>query len=132
MSKQNKDIFKPLDSEEKELLDALKKGKHQSISNKKEEIEKLQSAALNHKKQTASVNFKAYVDDMLLLKKIAEQEGIDYQPFLRSLIHKYVTGQLLDTSSLGNKVLIIKGKPDQAVKRFISESKEVTLKTLID
>ena len=130
MTKEKKDIFKPLDKEESELMGLLEKGKHQSIKNKDQEIKKLQMAALNHKKQTASVNFKAYADDVLLLKKIAEKEGLDYQPFLRSLIHKYVTGQLLDTASLGDKVLIIKGKADQSVSRFIKEGGNITLKTV--
>ncbi|MCF6766652.1 hypothetical protein L3V82_12825 [Thiotrichales bacterium 19S3-7] len=130
MTKQKKDIFKPLDQEEKELMDLLEQGEYHVTKNKDEEIKKLQSAALSHKKQTASVNFKAYADDVLLLKKIAELEGLDYQPFLRSLVHKYVTGQLLDTSSLGDKVLIIRGKPDKAVSRFIEEGGNITLKTL--
>ncbi len=50
-------------------------------------------------KKIERVNARFSAADVAMLKMIAERQGIPYQTLLGSVVHKYVTGQLVDVDS---------------------------------
>ena len=58
-------------------------------------MEKLKESALNSKKRKDSkITFRLPKDDLIGLKAKARHTGIDYQPLLAALIHKYVRNEI--------------------------------------
>ncbi len=56
---------------------------------------KLKEAALRSKKKKDSkITFRLPKDDLIGLKAKARQSGIDYQPLLAAIIHKYVKNEI--------------------------------------
>ncbi|SIQ44596.1 Predicted DNA binding protein, CopG/RHH family [Alkalispirochaeta americana] len=48
--------------------------------------------------------------DLDLLKEKAQQEGMPYQTLLNTIIHKYVTNQLIDKNEVIKTIRIMKSK----------------------
>ena len=86
-----------LDTEEKEILDAFKQGKLKSVSDVQEEIEIARKAARNTFNKTKRVNLRLTERDFELAHVKALKEGLPYQTLLSSIIHKYLTEQLIET-----------------------------------
>jgi predicted DNA binding CopG/RHH family protein len=53
-------------------------------------------AAKNTKNKTERMNIRMTNSDMQNLKKIAEAEGLPYQSLVTSILHKYISGLLID------------------------------------
>ena len=85
-----------LDSYEKEILEAFEKGELKSTSNLENEIEAAQKAAKNTFNKNKRVNLRLTEQDFDLAHVKALQDGIPYQTLLSSIIHKYLTGQLVE------------------------------------
>lgn len=63
------------------------------------EIEKLKKAArksVESRRKEARVNIRMSEHDVILLKERAQVEGLPYQSLMSSIIHKYVTEQLVE------------------------------------
>ena len=67
-------------------------------------LEKAQKAAKNFRNKTERINFRLSHLDLLRLKEKALSEGIPYQTFLSSVIHKYVNGDLLDKREISKLI----------------------------
>ena len=85
-----------LDAEEKEILDSYERGEWKSVKNPKEEIKKLQEYARNTLQKDKRINIRMSSKDLDQVQVIAAQEGIPYQTLISSVIHKYVSGYLLE------------------------------------
>ena len=48
------------------------------------------------KKKDARVNLRVSAEDLMKAREIAESEGLGYQTLMSSIIHKYLTKQLVD------------------------------------
>ncbi len=59
-----------------------------------------------NEKKSISLRLKKY--DLEKLKERAHQEGIPYQTLISSLLHKFVTDQLVDKRSLINGMQLLK------------------------
>ncbi|MEA3363682.1 MAG: hypothetical protein U9Q61_10510 [Thermodesulfobacteriota bacterium] len=55
-----------------------------------------------------SISLRLKNNDLELLKKIADSEGLPYQTLLSSIVHKYVSDQLVDKKSILKSLEIIK------------------------
>jgi len=84
--------------EELEIVDYIENQSPQSVSNVKEEIEKIKEIVTNKYKKRKAINIKMLESDIEALKSKALQEGIPYQTLINSVIHKYITGQLKETT----------------------------------
>ena len=85
-----------LDEYEQEILDAFEQGKLKSTSNAKDEIHNAKEAARNTFNKNRRVNLRLTEQDYDFAHIKALQEGIPYQTLLSSVIHKYLTGQLVE------------------------------------
>jgi predicted DNA binding CopG/RHH family protein len=86
-----------LDSYELKVLRAFEKGQLKSVATKRE-IEKLKAAARATAIKDRRVNIRLSSIDLSDIQVKALEEGVPYQTLIASVLHKYVTGRLLDKS----------------------------------
>jgi len=85
--------------DELELFDQIEKGEYISLSKNEFEKEKalLMRAASNtieKRKKKKSYNIRLFENDVEAIKALALKEGLSYQTFISSMVHKIATGQL--------------------------------------
>ncbi len=83
-----------LSKEEKELVRSVEKGEWRSVPQLSDQIRKYERYARNTFKKSKRINIRITERDLMSIKKRALQEGIPYQTFISSILHKFVTGQL--------------------------------------
>ena len=94
MKKINTKIFDPIDKEEKELMESIAKNEWKPVKNIKQEKEKAIVAARNTLKKDKRINLRLSQKDYYQIQIKAIEEGIPYQTFVSSIIHKYLNGSL--------------------------------------
>ena len=85
-----------LDPYEKEILEYFEKGQWQPVPNNSEQMRQLREAAKNSFKKDSRVNIRLSQRDVAAVKTKALEEGLPYQTLLSSVIHKFVTGRLIE------------------------------------
>ena len=85
-----------LDKEEKDLLDSYERGEWKSVKNLEEEIEKHRGYARQTLKKDKRVNIR--ISSMVLeeLQTMAVEDGMPYQTLISSILHRFVTGRLVE------------------------------------
>ena len=83
-----------LDDEEREIIEAYKRGEFVEAEDADEVREILKEAARNYLKKDARMNIRISTADLMMLKRRAAEEGIPYQTLAASILHKYVSGRL--------------------------------------
>ncbi len=88
---------KYIDDEEKDLMEAYK-----AIDFSKEERpaesdqKKFKTAASDFVKKETKMNIRIDPFELEKIKEYADNEGLKYQTFVKSVLHKYITGQLVE------------------------------------
>ena len=85
-----------LDVEEKDILESYERGEWVTVKNPKKEIAKLRRYAKNTLQKDKRINIRMSSKDLDQVQVIAAQEGIPYQTLVSSIIHKYVSGYLIE------------------------------------
>jgi predicted DNA binding CopG/RHH family protein len=87
-----------LDKEEKDLLDSYERGEWKSVNNLKQEIEKHKQYARQTLKKDKRVNIR--ISPMVLeeIQTRAAEDGMPYQTLISSILHRFVTGRLIEKS----------------------------------
>lgn len=85
-----------LDAEEKDILESYERGEWKPVKKPTAEIKKLHEYARNTLQKDKRINIRMSSKDLDQVQVIAAQEGIPYQTLISSIIHKYVSGYLLD------------------------------------
>ena len=88
-----------LDPEEKDLLDSFERGEWQSIEGRKEAVERYRGYARTTFKKDRRVNIRISSKDLEALQKRALEEGLPYQTFMASILHKYAAGRLVEKNA---------------------------------
>jgi predicted DNA binding CopG/RHH family protein len=86
------------DKEGAAIWKAIEAGELKPVKNSKAMIAMLEEAARNTMKKDARMNIRITKRDILGLKNKAAEEGMPYQTLAASILHKYVTGQLVASS----------------------------------
>ena len=81
---------------ENELLKALEKGELKSAKGARAELRMAKKAADNYFKKDNRINIRLSGSDLDMLKKRAVEEGLPYQTLISSVLHKFVSGRLLN------------------------------------
>ncbi len=92
-----------LNNDEKEIEENISQFKPAGNA-KKQLIEEIIDRA-NEKK---SISLRLKNNDLEQLKRIADSEGLPYQTLLSSIVHKYVSDQLVDKKSILKSLEILK------------------------
>ena len=90
--------MKKLDVEEQSILNAYEAGALTSVASKAD-LAKFKAAARSTAVKYKRVNIRLSSGDLSDIQIRALQEGVPYQTLIASVLHKYVTGRLSDTSS---------------------------------
>jgi predicted DNA binding CopG/RHH family protein len=85
-----------LDFEEVEILEAFESGKLKRVENRTKELERHREIAAATFKKDSRINIRISSKDLRALRKRALQEGIPYQTFVASVLHKFVEGRLVE------------------------------------
>ena len=85
-----------LDEEEQEILNAFESGKLKSVPNVKDEIEKHRQVAATTFKKDKRINIRIANRDLSELQQLALIEGIPYQTFITSILHKFADGKYIE------------------------------------
>lgn len=88
-----------LTKEEREIKAAVERGEWRSVPNPKLERKRYQRYAEAAFKKNRRVNIRISEKDLEALQKRAIEEGIPYQTLISSLLHKYVSGRLVEKAA---------------------------------
>ena len=89
-----------LDRKEKELLESVERGEWKPVRGLKSEAKRYRNYAEATFKKDRRVNIRISSKDLEAIQKRALEEGLPYQTLIGSLIHKYVSGRLVEKESL--------------------------------
>jgi predicted DNA binding CopG/RHH family protein len=88
---------KYIDSEERSLVESIKRT---NLTRARRPSKKLQSqvrrAAKDYIEKESKMNIRIAPSELAQIKAKAEREGLKYQTLVKSVLHKYVTGQLVE------------------------------------
>jgi len=84
-----------LDKEEQEILDSVERGEWKPAKLTQTERERYIQMARNTLRKDKRINIRVSRSDLEGLQTQAVQEGIPCQTLVSSILHKYVTGQLI-------------------------------------
>lgn len=87
----------PLASVEADILAAFEQGELRSVANPTE-LEKFKSAARATTLKDRRINIRISSGDLQEIQVKALEEGVPYQTLIASVLHRYVTGQLVKTA----------------------------------
>lgn len=88
-----------LDTDEEALLSAFEQGEFKSIAPKKEHLAKFKAAATATFIKDRRVNIRISSPDLMDIQALALEEGLPYQTFIASVLHKFVSGRLVENPS---------------------------------
>ena len=85
---------------ERELLTAVERGEWRSVKNLEKERARYQKYARATLKKDRRINIRLSQKDLEALQTLALEEGLPYQTLIASILHKYVSGSLVEQSRL--------------------------------
>ena len=95
MSRFKNKMFKPLDQEEKDLMESIDQEEWQPVRNLDQEKKTAILTARNTLKKDKRINLRLSEKDYQKIQIRAIEEGIPYQTLIASIVHKYLNGLLL-------------------------------------
>lgn len=91
--------MKKLDKFEKEILAKYDKGELTSTAPSKATLAKFKAAASATFLKEKRVNIRLSTPDLMDIQARALEEGLPYQTLIASVLHKFVSGRLIESSS---------------------------------
>jgi predicted DNA binding CopG/RHH family protein len=88
-----------LTKEEKKILDSFEKGEWIPVKNMVKRKEELIKYARNTLKKDKRLNIRISERDLNELQRKAIIEGLPYQTYVSSIIHKFINGKLMEAKS---------------------------------
>ena len=87
------------DEEEREIVEAFESGQLRSLHPDKETLERHRAYAQRTLGKSKRVNIRLSEKDLEEIKVRALEEGIPYQTLMGSVLHKYVSGRLVERTN---------------------------------
>ena len=81
---------------EHDILASFEKGEWQPVKNQKKENARYRELAAETLRKSRRVNIRITAMDLEGLQAKAAEEGLPYQTLMASVLHKYVSGRLVD------------------------------------
>ena len=88
-----------LTEEEKEILDSFEKGEWVPVKNFAKRQKELMQYARNTLKKDKRLNIRISERDLIELQRKAIIEGLPYQTYVSSIIHKFISGRLVEAKN---------------------------------
>ncbi|MDR1323708.1 MAG: antitoxin [Candidatus Margulisbacteria bacterium] len=103
-----------LDQEEKKLISSLENDGWRPVEDLSSWQTKLAKAATNTLTKDQRMNIRVTRGDLDGIKLRAAEEGLPYQTLISSIIHKYLTGRLVDNRFDSNQRTQFRSRPQHA------------------
>ncbi len=84
------------DPEEQDLLESFEAGEWEPVPGREAELKRYRDIARATFKKEMRVNIRLSRKDLDALQTRALEEGIPYQTLMASILHKYVSGRLME------------------------------------
>jgi predicted DNA binding CopG/RHH family protein len=91
--------MKKLDAFEQEILSSYEQGELKSSSPSKATLAKFKAAASSTFLKEKRVNIRLSTPDLMDIQARALEEGLPYQTLIASVLHKFVSGRLVESAS---------------------------------
>ncbi len=88
-----------MDNEERELGETLERGEWQSVDDSEDAEAEARRYAEATLRKDRRMNIRITERDLRNLKVRAAEEGVQYQTLVTMILHKYITGQLVEDDS---------------------------------
>jgi predicted DNA binding CopG/RHH family protein len=85
-----------LTKEEKEILDSFEKGEWVPVTDLSKRRKELAEYARNTLRKDKRLNIRISERDLIELQRKAVKEGLPYQTYVSSIIHKFINGTLVE------------------------------------
>ena len=85
-----------LTKEEKKILDSFEKNEWVPVTNLPKRKKELMAYARNTLRKDKRLNIRISERDLLELQRKAVKEGLPYQTYVSSIIHKFINGTLVE------------------------------------
>ena len=85
-----------LNQEEQDLLDSFERGEWELVPDQEGARARSQQLARNTLRKDRRVNIRISSKDLDALQVMAAEDGIPYQTLMSSVLHRYVSGRLVD------------------------------------
>ena len=94
---------KYIDNEEKELIESFNSVDFAEVKRPgREEQEKIVAAAQDFMNKETKMNIRIDSYELARIKEFARNEGLKYQTLVKSIVHKYITGQLVEKRKISS------------------------------
>ena len=88
---------KYIDSEERNLIEGIKKAQPIDLKRPSKKLQsQVRKAAKAYIEKESKMNIRIAPSELAQIKQKAEREGLKYQSLVKSVLHKYITGQLIE------------------------------------
>ena len=91
-----KNMYTPIDDDERDLINSLENGEWEEIEENEEYKLQAKKYAEATMKKDKRMNIRISERDLKNLKIKALEEGLPYQTLVSMILHKYVSGRLLE------------------------------------
>ena len=92
---------KYIDKEEQEIMESIEKLDVKKLKRPSaEEQQRIKEAAREFLKKETKMNIRIDPEELEKIKEYAAREGLKYQTFIKSVLHKYITGQLVEKDKI--------------------------------
>ena len=88
-----------MSKKEKTILDSVEKGEWKSVRGAKRKIIKYQEYAKATFRKDKRINIRISEKDLVGIQKKAVEEGLPYQTLISSVLHKFISGRLVEKKS---------------------------------
>lgn len=88
-----------LTKEEQQILDSFEKGEWVPVKNVSKRKTELMKYARNTLKKDKRLNIRISERDLTELQRLAVSEGLPYQTYVASIIHKFISGRLIEAKN---------------------------------
>lgn len=90
---------KNLENEEQDILESFEAGEWVPVKDQKEQATRHQRYAQNTLRKDRRVNIRISAKDLDEIQARAVEDGIPYQTLMASILHRYVSGRLVDVKN---------------------------------
>lgn len=84
-------------TDEEEILASVERGEWQPVPNSDKEVRRYSKYAEATLRKDKRINIRISERDLMRIQQKALEEGMPYQTLISSILHKYISGRLVDT-----------------------------------
>ena len=93
-----------LDEEEKEILESFERDEWEPVPDLEKEVKRHQVYAHNTLKKDKRINIRISSKDLEELQLFAVEDGIPYQTLISSILHRFLSGRLVEKPRQNNRI----------------------------